>query len=184
MRGRLASVATGPDPLARADDAQVLRELHDAHGGALWRYVLSLTGGDRSRAQDVVQETLLRAWRNPQAFSPERGSPRAWLYSVARRIVIDDRRSARSRRERVTGRVPEQSVPDRADEVVDHELIAAALARLSAEHRAVLRECYYRGRSVDEAAQTLGIPPGTVKSRTHYALRALRLALDELGGAE
>ena len=182
MRGRLASVSTGPEPRAHADDAQILSALHAEHGVALWHYALSLTGGDRSRAQDVVQETLLRAWRNPKAFSPERGSPRAWLYAVARRIVIDDHRSARSRRERVTGRVPDVSVPDRSDEVVDHELVVAALARLSPDHRAVLRECYLLGRSVDEAAVTLGIPPGTVKSRTHYALRALRLALDELGG--
>ncbi len=131
-----------------------------------------------------MQETLVRAWRNPQAFRPERGSPRAWLYSVARRIVIDDHRSARSRRERITGQVPEQPVPDRTQQVVDHELIVAALARLSPDHRAVLRECYYRGKSVDEAAESLGVPPGTVKSRTHYALRALRLALDELGGVE
>lgn len=164
--------------------AQALRDLHSQHGQALWRFALSLTGGDSARAEDVVQETLVRAWRNPQAFRPERGSPRAWLYSVARRIVIDDHRSARSRRERITGQVPEQPVPDRTQQVVDHELIVAALARLSPDHRAVLRECYYRGKSVDEAAESLGVPPGTVKSRTHYALRALRLALDELGGVE
>lgn len=58
---------------------------------------------------------------------------------------------------------------------------AEALADLSPEHRSVLIETYYRGRSVSEAAAALGIPPGTVKSRSYYALRALKLALEERG---
>lgn len=163
-------------------DDGLLRALHDEHGPALWHYALGLTGGDVAHAEDVVQETLLRAWRHPQAFEPRRGSPRAWLYTVARHIVVDDHRSARSRHEAATGRVPEQEVPDETTHVLDRALISEALARLSTEHRAVLQECYYRGRSVAEAAVVLGIPPGTVKSRTHYALQALRLAVDELGG--
>lgn len=164
------------------DDTLLLRTLHDQHGQALWRYALSLTAGDAARAQDVVQETLLRAWRNPQAFLPDGGSPRAWLFAVARNIVIDEHRSARNRRERVTDRVPEQAVADPADAVVDREIIRLAMSRLSPEHREVLRECYYRGSTVAEAAAALGVAPGTVKSRTHYALRALKLAIDELGG--
>ena len=164
------------------DDTELLRELHAEHGQALWRYALRLTRGDPTRAQDLVQETLLRAWRHPQAFDPGLGSPRAWLYTVARRIVIDESRSARSRRETVTDHVPDRPVPDTADLVVDRVLVAEALKRLSPEHRAVLRECYFRGSSVAEAAETLGIAPGTVKSRTHYALQALRLAIEELGG--
>ncbi len=59
--------------------------------------------------------------------------------------------------------------------------MAEALSRLSPAHREVLVECFYQGRSVTEASQRLGIPPGTVKSRTHYALRALRMALEEMG---
>ena len=60
-------------------------------------------------------------------------------------------------------------------------MVAEALTHLSADHRAVLLECYYRGRPVAEAARRLGVPEGTVKSRTHYALRALKLALEEMG---
>jgi RNA polymerase sigma-70 factor, ECF subfamily len=148
----------------------------------LWSYVVGLTNGDRAQAQDVVQETMLRAWRNPQVLSQASGSARGWLFTVAKRIVIDDWRTARSRRERVTEKMPEQSVPDEVDHVVDRHLVTAALRTLSAEHRAVLLECYFRGSSVAQAATALGVPPGTVKSRTHYALRALRLAVEELGG--
>jgi RNA polymerase sigma-70 factor (ECF subfamily) len=79
-------------------------------------------------------------------------------------------------------RVPEQSVADETEHTLDRQLVTAALRTLSSEHRAVVVECYFRGSSVAEASTTLGIPPGTVKSRTHYALRALRLALDEMGG--
>lgn len=163
-------------------DAELLRELHNQHADALWAYVVNLTNGDRLRAQDIVQETFLRAWRNPKVLDPTRGSPRPWLFTVAKRIVIDEWRAARSRPETVTDRVPERPVSDAAEQVVDRQLVAAALRSLSREHREVLRECYYRGASVEQAARTLGIAPGTVKSRTHYALRALRLAIEELGG--
>ena len=167
----------------RTDDGELLRTLHDEHGRALWSYVVGLTNGDRAQAQDVVQETMLRAWRNPQVLAQTSGSARGWLFTVAKRIVIDDWRTARTRRERATEHLPESGVPDQTDRVVDRHLVIAALRTLSAEHRAVLLECYFRGSSVAEASAALGIPPGTVKSRTHYALRALRLAVDEMGGA-
>jgi RNA polymerase sigma-70 factor (ECF subfamily) len=67
---------------------------------------------------------------------------------------------------------------------VNRHLVAAALDRLTQEHRDVLRECCFRGSSVAQAAQALGIAPGAVKSRTYYALRALRLALEELREVE
>lgn len=174
-RGRRGEVA--------ASDAELLRVLHDEHAQVLWAYVVRLTGGDRARAQDVVQETMLRAWRNPNVLDQSGGSARAWLFTVARRIVIDEWRTARSRSELVTERIPELSVPDMTDQAVDRQLVTAALRTLSAEHREVVLECYFRGSSVAEASARLGIPPGTVKSRTHYALRALRLAMDEMGGA-
>lgn len=165
-----------------SDDAALLRALHDEHGQALWSYVVGLTNGDRAKAQDVVQETMLRAWRNPQVLSQATGSARGWLFTVAKRIVIDEWRTARARRERVTDSAPEQSVPDATDHALDHHLVIAAMQHLSPEHRAVLHECYFRGSSVTQAVTALGVPAGTIKSRTHYALRALRLALDELGG--
>jgi RNA polymerase sigma-70 factor (ECF subfamily) len=166
-------------------DDQLLRTLHDEHAHALWTYVVRLTRGDQAKAHDVVQETLLRAWRTPSVLDQSQGSARGWLYTVARRIVIDDWRAARARPELVVDDVPEppSGEPDAiAEHTVDRDLVVQALRTLSAEHRDVVLECYFRGSTVAEAARALGIPPGTVKSRTHYALRAMRLAIEEMGG--
>jgi RNA polymerase sigma-70 factor (ECF subfamily) len=176
-RGSGGGVAT-----ARASEADLLRTLHDQHARAVWAYVVRLTNGDAARADDVVQETMLRAWRHPQVLDQSQGSARAWLLTVARRIVIDEWRSRNRHSELITADPPDQPVSDASDRTVDSMIVTAALNRLSPDHRAVLVECYHRGASVAEAALTLGIPPGTVKSRTHYALRALRTALNEMGG--
>jgi RNA polymerase sigma-70 factor (ECF subfamily) len=162
-------------------DEQVLRLLHDEHAPALWGYAMRLTGGDTGRAQDAVQETLLRAWKHPEVMDTERGSPRPWLFTTLRNVLIDEWRARKVRPEVVTDDVPELASPDHADAAVQSWLVADALRQLSQQHREVLLECYYRGCSVAQAAQRLGIPAGTVKSRTYYALRALRLALEERG---
>jgi RNA polymerase sigma-70 factor (ECF subfamily) len=159
----------------------LLRALHDEHAHCLLSYVIGLTH-DRAVAQDVVQETLFRAWRSPAVLEQAGGSGRGWLFTVARRIVIDQWRSSNRRPEVVTGHVPERAVDDATQQTVDRLLVRAALQRLSIEHRQTLLECYFRGASIAEAADTLGVPPGTVKSRTHYALRALREAIDGMGG--
>lgn len=161
--------------------SELMRALHDEHAQALWTYALRLAGGDAGRAQDAVQETLLRAWRHPEVLDPTRGSARGWLLRTVRNVLIDDWRSRQARPEVVTDDLPEVASPDTADTAVQGWLVADALRRLSTPHREVLVECFYRGASVTEAADRLGVPPGTVKSRTHYALRALRLALEEMG---
>ena len=76
----------------------------------------------------------------------------------------------------------EQPFADASEQFVNRHLVAVALGRLTQEHRDVLRECYFRGSSVTQAAKALEIAPDTVKSRAYYALRALRLAIEELGG--
>jgi RNA polymerase sigma-70 factor (ECF subfamily) len=163
-------------------EAALMRQLHDDHAAALWSFCMRLTGQDGARAEDVVQETLLRAWRNSGALDQSQGSIRAWLFTVARNIVIDEWRTKRSRSELSVADVPDVADEvDRTDGLILSWMVAEALSTLSPEHRAVLLECYYRGVSVAEAARRLGVPEGTVKSRTHYALRALRLALEEMG---
>jgi RNA polymerase sigma-70 factor (ECF subfamily) len=167
--------------ISPAEDA-ALRTLFDQHAAPLLSYALRLTGGDRGRAEDVVQETLLRAWRHPEALDEARGPVRSWLFTVARNVAVDAHRARRARPTEV-GDEALAVVPavDEIEHALDSWLIADAMSALSPEHRTVLVETYYRGRSVAEAASTLGIPPGTVKSRTFYALRALKLALEERG---
>lgn len=162
-------------------EAELLRALHDDHASALWSFALRLTGGDRSRAENLVQETLLRAWRHPEALDPAGGSVRSWLFTTARTIAIDAWRRPARRVEAVTTVMPERVISDETDRMLQSWLVAEAISRLSDGHREVLLECFYGGQSVAEAAGTLGVPPGTIKSRTHYALRALKLALEEMG---
>ena len=166
------------------DEVDLMRALHDQHAHVLWAYVVRLTDGDRQFAEEVVQETLLRAWRNPKVLEQADGPARAWLFTVARRIVIDHWRARKSRPEVIGSEPPEIPVTDGTDEAVQSWLVIEALRQLSKEHRAVLVECYYLGNSVAEAARRLQVPEGTVKSRTHYALRSLRLILEEMGVSE
>ncbi|MFZ4841222.1 sigma-70 family RNA polymerase sigma factor [Mycetocola saprophilus] len=161
-------------------EARVLRELHEQHGAVIWRFVVRLTG-DFAGADDIVQETLLRAWRNPRIMSDDPESARSWLYTVARNLVVDEARSARRRHEIGVEEMPEGRSDDHTDALFDSILVAEALAALSGEHRAVVTGAYFGGRSTVELSADLGIPEGTVKSRLHYGLRALKLALQEKG---
>ena len=98
---------------------ETMTQLHDEHAAALWGYCLSLTGHDRARAEDVVQETLLRAWRNASKLDRTTGSVRAWLFTVARNIVIDEWRTKRARSELAVADVPEVPVDaDRTDQLL------------------------------------------------------------------
>lgn len=162
------------------DDDERLAALYEVHAGPIRRYVVRLTGSTTS-ADDVVQETLLRAWRTPRILEQDPSTTRAWVITVARHIIIDEARSARRRHEHPVAEVPERATNDDTDRLFDAMLIGDALATVSDEHRAVIVAAYYGGRSVDEIAGELGIPGGTVKSRMHYGLRALRLALQERG---
>ncbi len=162
------------------DDDARLTALFEAHAKPVWRYVVHLTG-DRAGADDVVQETLLRAWRTPRILEQDPSTTRAWMITVARHLVIDEARSARRRHERAVAEVPDHEQQDDTDALFETLLIEEALAALSAEHRAVIVKAYYGGMSVAQTAAALDIPQGTVKSRLHYGLRALRLALQERG---
>ena len=158
-----------------------MKALYDEHAAVLWRYALRLTG-DASQAEDVVQETLLRAWQHPGVIDDSERSARAWLFTVARNMIIDERRSARFRNEVGSlEEAPEDTGPNEVDSALDRLLIGDAMAQLSADHRAVIRRSYYLGWSTAQIAADLDIAEGTVKSRLHYAIRALRLTLQEMG---
>jgi RNA polymerase sigma-70 factor (ECF subfamily) len=169
----MARQRTRPQPATREDEAFV-GAMVQQHGKALLAYATRLTG-DPHIAEDVVQETLLRAWRHRADLQAGHGSPRGWLLTVVRNIVID---RARARDARPPEVAPSETftpaVGDETDATVDQIVVLDALDRLSEDHRSVLVELYLRDRTVNQAADVLGVPPGTVKSRSYYALRALR----------
>jgi RNA polymerase sigma-70 factor (ECF subfamily) len=154
--------------------------LHDRHAAELRRFTLHLTH-DRDWTEDIVQEVLLRAWKDPHLVDRADGLIRAWLFTVARHLVVDKWRSASSRHEFTTGTDIDQQMADESTVVLDRWLIGEALSRLSREHHAVIVAAYYEGRPVAEIAARLRVPEGTVKSRLHYGLRSLRLLLQEKG---
>lgn len=171
-----------PDPVGSAPEEDLIRALYDEHAGALFSYVLRLVAGDRYLAEDIVQETLLRAWKSASSLDPQARSLRPWLITVARRIVIDGHRSRQSRPPETSPAALEQlPARDELDRSLRLMTISDALGDLSPAHREALVETYFRGRTVNEAAKELGLPPGTVRSRVFYALRALRNALEERG---
>lgn len=162
-----------------AQDA-ALQGLHDRHALELWRFAMRLTR-DPQTAEDVVQEALLRAWRDPELTSRSDTASRAWLYTVVRHLVIDRWRSAAVRHETTVEEIADRAVTDRTAEVLDRWLVTDALGLLSLQHRQVIAAAYYEGRSIADISARLGVPEGTIKSRLHYGLRSLRLALQEKG---
>src|SRR3984893_9993953 len=168
------------EPAHKVRDEELVRALYAEHAAALLRFTLRMTDGDRQRAEDIVQETLLRAWLHPEAIAQRPSRP--WLFAVARNLAVDAHRARKARPQEVgEGALELVPVADEADRALESWAVADALRALRPEHRQVLVETYYLGRSVAEAASSLGIPGGTVKSRTFYALKALKVALEERG---
>jgi RNA polymerase sigma-70 factor (ECF subfamily) len=153
-------------------------ELWASHGRALLRFACKLTLGDQYRAEDIVQETLLRAWRHPEITGSGHGALRPWLFTVARRIAIDMWRARARDLDQVAEPCPDVADPaDHIEAAITALDVRNALAALTPDHRAVITELYFNNRSVVEAAAILKVPPGTVKSRAHYATRRLRQVL-------
>ncbi|MEV6349941.1 sigma-70 family RNA polymerase sigma factor [Actinoplanes sp. NPDC051851] len=171
--------APGGGDLKPADAEALMRQIVDEYRRPLLRFLTRLLLGQEELAEDLVQETLLRAWRNRESLAADPPKIAPWLYTVARHVAIDAMRARQAR-------PPEVSLPDlnrvadaddEMDRVVSVHAVRLALTKISPEHRAVLLEMYYRGASVAEAAARLGIPEGTVKSRAYYAVRSLHAAI-------
>lgn len=160
-------------------DEQLVRQLHDEHAGVLYAFVHRYTD-DRQLVEDVVQETLLRAWRRLDKIDV--ADPRSYLFTVARNVLTDVWRARQRRPVEVDdSNAAPAPVADHTDRVLDSMLVAEALRRLSDDHRFVVEQLYFYGQPVADTARKLGVAEGTVKSRAYYAVRALRSALEELG---
>ncbi|WP_426565398.1 sigma-70 family RNA polymerase sigma factor [Angustibacter sp. McL0619] len=175
-------------PESDDNGADIIARLFAEHGGAVLGYATRLTG-DRYLAEDVVQEAMIRAWRHRDNVQPQPAVQRAWLLTVVRRIVIDQARARAARPALVSSPVTDDRVehnaarfrgrrgdegPDFVSQIADAQFLDSLLSRLSPAHREVIVEVYYRGRTVTEVADELGIAVGTAKSRCFYALRAVR----------
>src|SRR3954447_10371641 len=167
-------------PVLANDDG--VRAVYAAHGPELYRFALRSLG-DGGLAEEAVQETFLRAWQAAERFDEALGSLRTWLFAIVRNVVIDLSRARGVRPELASPASQENdaSVDDDIDRVLAAWQVEEALQKIGDEHRVALVEVHYKGRAYAEVAIDLGVPVGTVKSRVFYALKAMRLALEELG---
>jgi RNA polymerase sigma-70 factor (ECF subfamily) len=169
---------------ATASGEAYTRALYDQYGPALQRHLTRLTG-DRAQAEDLVQETMLRAWRNRDKVN---SMCMAWLWHVGRNLAVDLFRAQKARPCMKWSSIPDEvaedigyTPPDETSRVNDTITVASMLAALDPIHREVLVEVYIRDHSVTQAAKALGIPSGTVKSRTSHALEELRAVAGRQG---
>src|SRR3712207_5198394 len=163
-------------------DEELMTALYTEHYAVLLSFV-SRYVQDRHKAEDLVQETLLRAWRHIDHLEPDPGRTRSYLLTIARNVVTNAWRAEQRRPRLVADDAAVEAMPaaDNVDQMVEGWLVAEALERLSADRRAVVQAMYYEGRTVADAARKLSVPEGTVKSRAYYAVRALRQAFEEMG---
>jgi RNA polymerase sigma-70 factor (ECF subfamily) len=165
---------------AQLRDEELIRALYAEHASPLLAFVQRLMSGDRAAAEDIVQETLLRAWRHSDQLTAD--GVRPWLFTTARRIVVDVQRARAARpAEAPAGELSSAVAADGIDAALNAAVVIDALRALSPAHRAILIDYFYRGRTAAEIAKERGLPAGTARSRVFYALRAMRLALHERG---
>jgi RNA polymerase sigma-70 factor, ECF subfamily len=163
------------------ESGEELRELYRRFAGELFGFACNALN-DRELAEEVVQDVFARLWRHAADYDSSKASVRTWLYAIARNRIVDARRRASV----CPGLAPggEEKAPEELDRELEHAVlrwqVAAALTRLSAEHREVIRLSHWGGLSLREIAERKGIPLGTAKSRAYYALQSLRLILDEM----
>jgi len=175
----MAAITDAPRDGLGGDPDAVIRELYSDYAKALRSYVEQFCP-DGASADDIVQETFIRAWRHLPQLSADNRPIRPWLFRVARNLLIDANRAAQARPMTVPDQAAGEAGTDSGlEEILDRQLVSAALAHLSPAHQSVLVETFYRGGTMAAVARELGIPDGTARSRLHYALDALRRHLEE-----
>ncbi|WP_329213140.1 sigma-70 family RNA polymerase sigma factor [Streptomyces sp. NBC_01485] len=161
-----------------------MRAAYELYGEELFGFACKALD-DRQLAEDVVQETFVRAWRSPRGFDPDQGSMRTWLFAIARNGVVDAMRRRRVREgpgHSSWDAVSESpSAFDPVDQLLERIQLGEALDRLSPQHREAVVEVYFGGRTCAELGEELGVSASTMRSRLYYGVRALRLVLEENG---
>lgn len=166
----------------RAGDPEAVRSLYDRYGRAVFA-IAHRALSDRSLAEEVVQQTFLQAWRAADRYETDR-EPGPWLYAIARRAAVDVYRRERRHRHYRADEEPEIAVlPPSFEGMWQAWEVRLAIEKLSEEERAVVKATHYLGLTHEEAAAELGIPVGTVKSRSHRAHRRLAGLLSHVEGA-
>jgi len=161
---------------ARQGDHEAFEVLASAAGAQLLRFA-QLVLRDRSRAEDAVQEALVRAWQGlPDLRDPERWD--AWLHRLIVRACADQGRHRLRYAPEGQMAWTDPAAGDHARSVADHDQLDRGFQRLKPDQRAAVVLRFYLGLSVPEVADALGLPVGTAKSRIHYAVEALRAALE------
>ncbi|MER6712950.1 MULTISPECIES: sigma-70 family RNA polymerase sigma factor [unclassified Streptomyces] len=164
------------------DAETFIRAVYARHGTVLLRYAVRRLRGDWHRAEDILQEAVVRAWSHGGALGTAPETMRPWLFTVVRNLLIDDHR-AQVLRPLAADALEDTDVPvaDEVNRLLTGHVVTDALDDLTERQRGILRHLYFDGSSVAQVSELLGIPQGTVKSRAHYAIRALRRALAARG---
>lgn len=189
MNGIMETVTTTPSPTwshdrnlaSDADYDAFIRDIYDQYGPLLTRYAARLLDGDWHKGEDIFQETAARAWKHARFLGTRHESIRPWLFTVARNLVIDHHRA---RQIRPLEHMPVEELDTYSDNTastIDSHVVSQALGELNEQQRTVICLMYYLECTVAQAAEHLGIPAGTVKSRAFYAMRALRRVLEKQG---
>ncbi|ROR72608.1 RNA polymerase sigma-70 factor (ECF subfamily) [Bogoriella caseilytica] len=178
----LTGLRDGDAPRASAPSSGFdLADAYDQHGGEIFGFAINAVR-DRGVAEECVQETFLRAWRARERFDPSRGALRTWLFTIARNVITDSyRRDARIPEPVEAGHMSQRSAPER--DPADRLMAMEALASLSVEHRQVVVAVHLLGLGYAEVSDSTGVPVPTLRTRTFYALRALRRYLEGREGA-
>ena len=174
------------DMVGELADEDDLAAAYRLYGPEVYRFALRGLG-DPGAAQDVTQETFVKAWRSADRYDPERASRRVWLFGIARNTMIDHARAAQVRPWQSNLVDPPRAqemagvTPEEGERLLDAIVLEEGIRRLADHHREAIVETHLLDRPYDEVAAELGIPVGTLRSRVFYGLRALREAMDEMG---
>lgn len=169
-----------------AGDQAAFATFYDATSVSVFGVIVRILR-DRAQAEEVTQEVFLEAWRNAAKYDSQRGTPGAWVNTIAHRRAIDRVRSVERSAQRDQRHVEGErdlSSPDTSDLVVardEGDRVRAALDRLPEAQRTALALAYFDGHTQREVAELLDVPLGTVKTRMRDAMKKLRLHLDEGG---